>query len=192
MYLTGLVDYLSGKNKSLPELKKSFERGALPMAEINKDFGEVIGPIAIITSNLLKSKGISLSKQKCKIFVPARPNEPLMDYGLKQDGKIYTISAKSGTTTNTVKASDILMLLKKDIKILNKYKKTKQYKILEHIAEGTTVSGPASAGAYLNIQKYEEFEGLSFDGAKTLTKRDFDSVVKKMKNGSRDPPYSPQ
>jgi len=174
LYLTGLVDYLSGKNKSVPELKKSFERGALPMAEINKDFGEVIGPIAIITSNLLKSKGISLSKQTCKIFVPARPNEPLMDYGLKQDGKIYTISAKSGTTTNTVKASDILMLLKKDIKILNKYKKTKQYKILEHIAEGTTVSGPASAGAYLNIQKYEEFEGLSFDGAKTLTKRDFD------------------
>jgi hypothetical protein len=177
LYLTGLVDYLSGEVRGILELKNVYDRGSLPMAEINKDFGEVLGPIAIIKNNLLKPKGIILSKQKCKIFVPSRPNEPLMDYGLKQDGKTYTVSAKSGTTTNTVKASDILMLLKKDIKVLNKYKRTDQYKILEYIAEGTTVSGPASAGAYLNSQRYVEFEGLSFEGAKTITKREFDYAL---------------
>ena len=68
LYLTGLVDYLSGEEKAVTELKKVFERGSLPMAEINKDFGEVLGPIAIITENLLRSKGISLSKSKCKIL----------------------------------------------------------------------------------------------------------------------------
>ena len=174
LYLTGLVDYLSGEEKSVTELKKVFERGSLPLAEINNDFGEVLGPIAIITENLLQSKGISLSKSKCKIFIPIRSNEPLMDYGLKQDGKIYTISAKSGTTTNTVKAADIIMLLKKDTKIHNKYKRTVQYKILNYIAEGSTISGPASVGAFLNSKNYSEFEGLNFDGAESITKKDFD------------------
>jgi len=51
----------------------------LPMNDINKDFGEVLGPVAVIHENFLKDKKITLSKTTSKIYVPARPNEPLMD-----------------------------------------------------------------------------------------------------------------
>lgn len=172
LYLIELIEYISKKTNNTTNLKKFFSKN-LPINEINKDFGEVLGPIEIIANDLLSSKKIKINNS-AKIFVPSRPNEPLMDYGIKNNGKIYTISAKSGETTNTVKASDILMLLKKNDKTNNKWSNTPQYKVLECIANGSTVSGPAYAAAYLSNKYKEEFSGITEKGASSLTKSTYD------------------
>jgi len=107
-YATMLVKYWSKTDRevtadSFRSLKKP-ERG---LNELNKDFGEILGAMACIKYNLLNNNKINSSS---KMFFPLRGNEPLIDYFILSREKI-SISAKSGTTTNTLKPSDILSLL---------------------------------------------------------------------------------
>jgi hypothetical protein len=55
------------------------------------------------------------------------------------------ISAKSGTTTNTVKGKDILDLLAKKTALVNKYKSTKEYQVLQILTTNSTLEGPVAA-----------------------------------------------
>jgi len=156
-YLNALFDYYSGGMTKKDEVMRVFNKlkASLPINDINKDFGEVIGPVALFTKQLLKVKGINLSTN-LQIYVPARPNEPLMDYRIVDGKKKFTISAKSGTTTNVVKPADIIMLLKnhKDIQTL---KQTKEYKVLQILAENSILLGPirAVSAIYPNLIKPE-------------------------------------
>lgn len=173
-FLTELVLFTSKTKRSTADLTKAYSR-SLPIADINKDFGEALGPFAIISDGILKAKGLTVPLTAKAIF-PKRPNEPLMDYGIKINGKTLIISAKSGATTNTVKAQDILDLLAKNTTKETKYKRTDQYKVLQKIAENTTVQGPAYAGAYLASRGIGngKFTGLNEDAAASLTKTDYD------------------
>ncbi len=148
-YLYCLMEYYNG-DKSKKELESIYEnvKKELPINNINKDFGEVIGPIGIINRQLFSDKGIRFSNSS-RIYVPPRPNEPLMDYGIEDKGTTYVISAKSGKTTNTVKPQDILGLLAKDEKKNRFWKNTKQYKILNILSRSTAVMGPIRAVAEL-------------------------------------------
>lgn len=141
-YLHALFDYYAGGATTEAKVKKIFAetKGNIPISDINKDFGEVLGPIAIITKGLLKSKKIRVDAGS-KIYIPSRPNEPLMDYKV---GK-YVISAKSGNTTNVVKPGDILSLLEKDSVKLKKWQKTKEYKILDILRRYSIRLGPIMA-----------------------------------------------
>jgi hypothetical protein len=145
-YLTALFDHYAGTITS-DEVSRVYSKvkAKLPLNDINKDFGEVVGPVALYTKQLLKSKGVSLSINM-GIFMPLRPNEPLMDYAIIDGKRRLTISAKSGTTTNVVKPADIIMLLQNH-KDLQKLKQTKEYKILNILAENTTLLGPIRAVA---------------------------------------------
>jgi hypothetical protein len=100
--------------------------------------------------------------------VPARPNEPLMDYALIDGTKQYTISAKSGTTTNVVKPPDILNLIAKDPTTLKKWKSTKEYKLLELLANNSILLGPIKAVSeiYPNL--------ISKRAAETATAQSYD------------------
>ena len=149
----------------------------LPVADINKDFGEVIGPIAIFKKKILEQKGIKVSAVSDKIFVPSRPNEPLLDYAIIKNRKQLAISAKSGKTTNTVKPADIMMLLAKNKATETKWKRTIQYQVFEAITNGNTISGPIMAGAVL-ASKYKEFRGLDMKTAKTVSKNTSEKDVK--------------
>ena len=140
----------------------------IPLNDINKDFGEVLGPVAILNQGLLQNKKISLSKGSTKIYVPSRPNEPLMDYGLIQGDKTYIISAKSGTTTNVVKPQDILSLLAKDPKKVKKWAKTKQYRLLQILSENSILVGPVKAVA----EFYPDL--ISKSAADSFSSKDYD------------------
>jgi hypothetical protein len=134
LYFAGFEDINFVTNAYIP---------TLPFNDIKKDYGEVIGPVAIIKKGLLKDKGISIpsDNRTAKIYVPSRPNEPLMDYGIIVRNETFVISAKSGTTTNVVKPQDIINLLEKDPKKVRKHQNTEQYKVLKSLAENGIVDG---------------------------------------------------
>jgi hypothetical protein len=148
-YLTALFDHYSGGKTKKDEVSKIFNKVKqyLPLNDINKDFGEVLGPVALYTKQLLKPKGITLTNNMM-IYVPLRPNEPLMDYSIADGKRKLTISAKSGTTTNVVKPADIIQLLQghKDIQ---RIKQTKEYKVLEILSQNSIILGPIRAVSML-------------------------------------------
>lgn len=152
-YLMLLVEYWNGNLAVLDELNTLFNQNktSLPINEINKDFGEVLGPIAIIKHRLLSNLPISVSSQ---IYVPARSNEPLLDYKIGP----YSISAKSGVTTNTVKPSDIIDLLNNNNILKAKYVNSIQYNILKILQENSALEGPPKAlRYYLGEDKYKQW-----------------------------------
>lgn len=149
-YLNALVDHSMGKIKDqqISSVYKKVESD-LPLNDIKKDFGEVIGPIAIHYLHLFKPKNIRVS-DRMTVEVPLRPNEPLMDYAIYEGSKKYIISAKSGETTNVVKPKDILDLLEKDPVKLKKWKKTKEYNVLKILSENSTLIGPLKAVGFMS------------------------------------------
>jgi hypothetical protein len=163
-YLAALFDYHSGGGTKKTELTAIFKRlkDDLPLNDINKDFGEVLGPVALYNFQLLSSKKIKISNS-AKVFVPVRPNEPLMDYAIIDGNKKYTISAKSGTTTNVVKPADIIMLVNKR-KDAQKLAQTPEYKLLQILADNTTLLGPVRAVAALFPKLIKGDAALRADG----------------------------
>jgi hypothetical protein len=151
VYLGALFDLCSGGKTTTKEVAQIYNINKidLPLNDINKDFGEVLGPVAAYTSQLLKIKGITLPSNM-QIYVPDRPNEPLMDYGIYVNKKQYVISAKSGTTTNVVKPKDILDLLDKNPKKNSKWKNKEEYKLLQILANNSTLVGPIKAVAFIS------------------------------------------
>lgn len=146
-YLAVLLDYHAGGSTSKQKIQNLFQqvKSSIPLNDINKDFGEVIGPIAILEQGLFRKSKLSLNKGSSRIYVPSRPNEPLMDYAIISGDRQYTISAKSGTTTNVVKPPDILTLLAKNPKKLKVWSKTKEYMILQTLAQESIMMGPVKA-----------------------------------------------
>lgn len=169
-YLSALLDYHSGGSTSKMKVMKIFQnvKSSVALNDVNKDFGEVLGPVAILEQGLFRANKILLNKGSSRIFVPLRPNEPLMDYAIISGNKQYTISAKSGTTTNVVKPPDIISLLSKDAKKLKKWSKTKEFRILQTLAQESILTGPVKAisEVYPNLISAEaaaSFTGKSYD-----------------------------
>lgn len=191
-YLQLLFDYYSGGISSEQKIIKLFEnvKDDLPLNDINKDFGEVLGPVAILNKGLLQSKKILINKGSTKIYVPLRPNEPLMDYGLIQGDKTFTISAKSGSTTNVVKPQDILSLLAKDPKKIKKWSNTKQYKLLQILSENSILIGPVKAIAefYPNLISKSAAESFSAQGYDKKGFANFFSKIIYFKNNKNPTP----
>ena len=155
-YLNALVDHSMGKIKDqqISSVYKKVESD-LPLNDIKKDFGEVIGPIAVHYLHLFKPKNIRIS-DRMTVEVPLRPNEPLMDYAIYEGSKKYIISAKSGETTNVVKPKDILDLLEKDPAKVKKWKKTKEYNVLKILSENSTLIGPLKAVGFMSPSLIKE------------------------------------
>lgn len=145
--------YHSGERALRKKIEDLFKEvgNELPLNDIDKDFGEVLGPVAIQTFSLLATKGINIPAS-AYVYVPWRPNEPLMDYALFVGNKQYTISAKSGTTTNVVKPADILSLIQKRPASYNRWAKTKEYKVLEVLQAYPALIGPIQAVSILYPQ----------------------------------------
>ena len=147
-YLEALFKYCAGdatmRKTELSAIYKAV-KDDIPINDINKDFGEVAGAIACHTFQLFSSKKLTLPSNTT-IFMPSRPNEPLMDYALHVGTKQYTISAKSGTTTNTVKPPDILMLLETGKKTTY-WRDKPEYKLLDMLANESILAGPIKAVA---------------------------------------------
>ena len=162
-FLCSLTLYVAGKTNENPEIK--FKQD-FPVNSINNDFGEVLGPIQILSKDLL-----NLKKQKSRIYIPKKSNEPLMDYAILTDDKSFSISAKSSASysTNTVKATNIIDLIDKKEDTKNKYRLSDEYKVLSNISSGTLLSGPVLAARDLS-ETYREFKGITEEAAKSVTK----------------------
>jgi hypothetical protein len=169
-YLAALFDYYSGGKMTQAKLKKIFSevKDSIPVNDINKDFGEVVGPVACVTKKLLANKKVKLTKT-CKIYMPERPNEPLMDYGIFQGDKQYTISAKSGKTTNVVKPGDIINLLAINPAKVRKWKNKKEYKLLQMLSDSSIINGAPRAIAAM----YPKL--IDMDSATSMTKQKYNS-----------------
>lgn len=149
-YLAALFDFYSGGSTSSAKVAEIFAKvkTSLPLNDINKDFGEVLGPAAITYKGVLATRGLRIDTS-AQVYVPARPNEPLMDYGLYTPKQDYIISAKSGTTTNVVKPGDILALIGRDAKKQKKWVQTNEYAILQILADNSILLGPIKAVSQL-------------------------------------------
>jgi len=169
-YLEALFKHYSGTNSSTQAVTKIYKGASdsLPLNDINKDFGEVLGPVAILQLGLLRSKNILLSRNSAKIYVPSRPNEPLMDYALIDGETQYTISAKSGSITNVVKPADIISLLSKNPKKLRKWSTTNEFQLLQILANNNALTGPIKAVAKFNPKM------LSENAANSVTRDSYD------------------
>lgn len=145
-YLDLLFRYHSGERGKMTHLIDHFKEfsGSIPLNDVNKDFGEVLGPVAIQSMQLLAPKGIRVTSA-AKVYIPWRPNEPLMDYAIIVGDKTYSISAKSGTTTNVVKSNDIINLIGRDKVKLKRWSNTPEFKLLLTLQENTALEGPIRA-----------------------------------------------
>jgi hypothetical protein len=137
-YATMLVKYWSKTDTSVTA--ESFRKLKQPdrgINELNKDFGEILGAMACIKHNILKDNKITSSS---KMMFPLRGNEPLIDYYILGREKI-SVSAKSGSTTNTLKPSDILNLLESK---RSSYR-SQSLDLMRVIRDNTTVQFPFMA-----------------------------------------------
>jgi hypothetical protein len=137
-YLLDLVNYSYTGTASFG----GYDIRDLPLADIIKYFGEVLGPIHCLKRGLLTkfNLGVGLST---KILIPTSTTEPLLDYYLvKQDGKRIPISAKSTGTSNPLKVDIIVNKIKNSPTLLRKYQNTTEFRILDAINNNTMMDGP--------------------------------------------------
>lgn len=182
VYLDALLDHSC---KKIPDAKLSSiytkVESDLPLNDIKKDFGEVVGPFAIFYKKILASKGITVS-QNMRIFIPSRPNEPLMDYSITEGKNQYIISAKSGDTTNVVKPGDILNLISNDPVKLKKWKNTKEYNVLKVLSENSVLIGPIKAVSYMVPNLIKEAANITEQNFKLSSVAGFANKNEYLKN----------
>lgn len=141
-YLNLLVEYWSGSTEIEYDIKSLYDdiKDELPILEISKDFAEVLGPMACVQYNFFTSVNVTFSTSS-NIWISSKQNYPLTDYNIDN----WCISAKSGKLTNTIKPKDLLHLLERNPKKMNKWKKSKEFQILEKLHSKSTLYGPPIA-----------------------------------------------
>lgn len=137
-YLVDLTKYWGGEQNVRFKSNYNFSSG---INEIKKDYGEILGALAVANKDILKKR---LRPVSTVLNFPIRGNEPLADYFVETMNKTYTISAKSGTTTNTLKPQDVLQLLKNKNQMM-KWDRKDVTKFMKLIVENTTVQFPFQA-----------------------------------------------
>lgn len=146
-YLMALTEYWAGLNSTTAEKVSNLYITNMPgLAEIQKDYGEMLGAIACATKGILEGKAPRVSSTSILDF-PIRGNEPIVDYYIKTTDAKISVSAKSGDTTNTLKPGDIINLL--DSVKTAKWKNTITYKMMQLITEKQTAILPYHAINFL-------------------------------------------
>ena len=154
-FLKLLVDYTASPSSATKTKIAKLLTGGLigiQINTINNDFGEVLGPIAVMTKGFLP-----IDSKSAVVRIPARSNEPLLDYKITDKNREYKISAKSGETTNTLKPGDVVALIKGSKKLYSKWKDTPQFKLIEILDTESTKQGPISAGMYLKKNGFKSY-----------------------------------
>lgn len=141
-YLTDLVDYINTGNGNL----SGYNTTNLPMATIEKEFGEALGPIFCIKRGL-SGKGFGVS-QSTLINIVGQ-GVKTKDYELiNTDGRIINVSAKGGTSSsNTYKPSSIMEIVDADPRLksrINQYGAT-QLNVIKTLNENSAILGPIKA-----------------------------------------------
>jgi hypothetical protein len=174
-YLSELVMYWSGNKTDITNLRKAYSKLTVGKAETAKDFGEMLGALACIKKNILPIKVPSGTV----IEFPWRGNEPLVDYYLVNssfNGGKLSISAKSGSTTNTLKPQDILKLLNTSGKA-SSWSSKPIYKLMQLVVDTSTVLFPFVAVNFVSGK--EIINNATLEEAKKFKVSDFSSKTYK-------------
>ena len=174
IYCSLMTDYIiSAGTKNKNEMINYFKENKLQidLNSIKKDFGECIGPLAIYYFKLLNNKDILDSPLNPSTIVefPARSNEPLLDYLIKNGAQEIKVSAKADMgKTNTVKPGDIIANIdENEVKKL-KYGEIK-LEIMKCIDENTTWMGSVAVAIplkKLGIPEFKDFKDEWFEPKK--------------------------
>ena len=137
-YLLDLVNYSYTGVASF----SGYDIRDLPLADIIKYFGEVLGPIHCLKRGLLNQFNLGVGAST-KILIPTSTTEPLLDYYLVKPGnKRIPISAKATGTSNPLIVDIIVKKIKENPTLLRKYQNTVEFKILDAINNNTMMDGP--------------------------------------------------
>jgi len=149
----------TAKTKSQIKSVMKYVNSVININTINNDFGEVLGPLAIVSRGLLP-----INPSNAVVFIPGRSNEPLLDYKMTDDKKEYKISAKSGENTNTLKPGDVVTLIESSKHYKKKWENTTEFQILKILTDNTWKQGPINAALWLKrkgVKGY--FDGITSD-----------------------------
>lgn len=177
-FLTLLVENTSSPSSSLKIKIQKLLAGnmiGISLNTINNDFGEVLGPIAVMSNGLLP-----IDSRSAVVNIPGRSNEPLLDYKITDKNREFKISAKSGESTNTLKPGDVLNLINADKKLSKKWKDTPQYNIISILDRESTKQGPISAGMWMKKNGFKQaFDWLkSEDYTEEIRQKCEDAIVR--------------
>lgn len=144
-YLLSLVDYADTNSQSF----SGFDFSILPIADIKKDFGEVIGPIYCMRRGLLnRNLGITNAS---KILIPTSSTEPLLDYFIVNANGRVKVSAKAVGNSNTLKMRDLVPPILNDPSLYSKYSNDLEFNIMRDIHENSIVLGPIKACQLIGV-----------------------------------------
>ena len=164
--------------KSAGELFAKTKESNTAKGGIQKYFGEVVGPIWVASNNVFgdmpNTKDVSVfhptaeneplmdyelqiqksSKTQKGGSSNKKTSSKRISTSSSKISKINSllrnkVSAKSGKTTNTVKAGDILYLIDNKPEAKKFWKDTIQYQVLEILRDNNTAAGPLDAAYYL-------------------------------------------
>ena len=166
-YLLDLVDYEMMGSGNL----SGYNTTELPMASIEKEFGEALGPIHCIKRGLvgkLDKSGKSLGVTQATQINIVGKGVKTKDYELiNADGRTLNISAKGGTSSsNTYKPASIMETIQLNPKLesrINQYGKT-QLDIIKTLNTYSAIQGPIIAanalGYYNTLSSFLPKSGL--------------------------------
>jgi len=162
-YLELLVLYHSqGEYITDAELRSAFNSVRTNTSFVNAvktDFSEILGPMAVITFDLLEKVGLKYDiARNTKSWFPDLPNYPLMDYaiysGTGRNERQIVISAKAKPgSTNVVKPQDVLDLIDRQTTVKRKWSNTTQYGLLKVLDENPIATGGVAGVWYLMSKK---------------------------------------
>jgi hypothetical protein len=156
-YLDFLVDYVIMGSKA------KIETGidGLPLNQIGKNFGEIIGPIALFNNKKLFN--VSFDKQKDFILMPTAGNEKLLDYIIEKDGVNYNFSAKyeSGAASSL---SSIYDIIQKNPNEFTMY--VKELDALETITQYSSIEAPVvlcKKWGFINEEQWQAWRNKDYN-----------------------------
>lgn len=158
-YLLDLVEFADTNSSNI----SGYDIGDLPIRDIIKDFGEVIGPIYCIKRGLAQyNVGVNVTS---KIFIPVAPNEPLLDYYIIAGSNRIKISAKARGTSNTLKVADLVPVILGNPTLLRKYSNSIEFNTMRQIYDNTMIQGPIKACGVLGIITQEAVNSVASNPA---------------------------
>ena len=166
-YLLDLVDYEMMGSGNL----SGYNTTDLPMASIEKEFGEALGPIFCIKRGLsskVDKSGKSYGVNQSSLINIVGKGVKTKDYELiNTDGRIINVSAKGGTSSsNTLKPSSIMEIVDADPRLksrIESYGRT-QLNIIRTLNENNALLGPIRAanslGYYSALSRFVPSTGI--------------------------------
>jgi len=170
-YLLDLVRYAETGGTNIT----GYNIQSLPIRDIIKDFGEVIGPIYCIKRGLVGYNiGVNIAS---KIFIPVAPNEPLLDYYINTANNSIKVSAKAVGTSNTLKVADLVPVVLDNPSLFQKYANSTEFQTMRAIHENSMVQGPIQACAILGIISQQAANSLSANPIDVPDKSLFQNLI---------------